>query len=773
MAPQTQTRRIIIKVDAQGDKSLKDIKNQFKDLNKSVSDTDNILSKVSGTFNTLLGASVLGVGIGKLAEVSDGYQKLSDRIRVFEGSQEKANVVLNELAGVADRTRTSINGIATVYARLSPALSDAGISSEQLLVITEALQNTFRLSGATISEATAATIQLSQGLASGQLRGQELRSVLEQNVIFGEILAKTFKTKRGELLKLAEAGQITADKVLTGLANEIPGLEKDVKSLGVTFEEATTRGLNKFTIALGELNKTFNISGGFDKAITTVTENFKLFSSVLIGLAATAIPALIIKLKALEIASWAAFGPIGLLVGALIGFGFYIAQTLKSSDLDVFFLQIKNGFLGLAEAASEFARVAVKVFFKIFNTEGTQAEKTFEGLTEKIRKNILEVNSQISQVRSNTLKQGAFDRSSLVDAGLELDNYKNKVDLTFKKTGSGAKPISLKKQLEALNESFNTGGIGVLAYNEKLLNLTRLLTNKKGPTVQTAELSKVLRDNLNREFEYGIITIEKFNETLNSIKIDELNQKLYTGRITLAEYNKEILEVSKKFEPGAAIYTGINNYIESSGTLSQNIAKNITLVFNTLEDTLVEFVKTGTFEFKKFAQAVLDDLTRIIIRAAVIQPLAQGILGSFTGPNTGASGLGVNANGSSVTEGGFAKGGAFNQGVQFFADGGVVNRTTAFGYSGGLGVMGEAGPEAIIPLKRGSDGKLGVSSSGANVQVNIINQAGVEIEQTESTSPNGDRVVQVLIRNTVQELFASGGMDRTMKAQYGIARRGV
>lgn len=87
--------------------------------------------------------------------------------------------------------------------------------------------------------------------------------------------------------------------------------------------------------------------------------------------------------------------------------------------------------------------------------------------------------------------------------------------------------------------------------------------------------------------------------------------------------------------------------------------------------------------------------------------------------------------------------------------------------------MGEAGPEAIVPLKRGKNGQLGVQSSSSNVQVNIINNAGVEIEQRETKNSNGDRALDVIITAKVKEAFSSGVLDRQMQSNYGLKRRGV
>ncbi|MBC2835847.1 phage tail tape measure protein [Paragemmobacter straminiformis] len=89
-----------------------------------------------------------------------------------------------------------------------------------------------------------------------------------------------------------------------------------------------------------------------------------------------------------------------------------------------------------------------------------------------------------------------------------------------------------------------------------------------------------------------------------------------------------------------------------------------------------------------------------------------------------------NALGSALAEGvagalggalGFAKGGAFSQGrVMPFAKGGVVAQPTGFAMRGGRGLMGEAGPEAIMPLARGPDGRLGVQAGGGGRPVTVV-----------------------------------------------------
>ena len=112
-----------------------------------------------------------------------------------------------------------------------------------------------------------------------------------------------------------------------------------------------------------------------------------------------------------------------------------------------------------------------------------------------------------------------------------------------------------------------------------------------------------------------------------------------------------------------------------------------------------------------------------------------------------------------------ANGNAFGAGgVKMFAKGGVVDSPTAFRYSGGLGVMGEAGPEAIMPLKRNSQGKLGVQVSGGGEKPVIINQ-------NFNISANGDESVKKIIQSEMPRFEKSAVMAVISEKRKG--RKGL
>lgn len=123
-----------------------------------------------------------------------------------------------------------------------------------------------------------------------------------------------------------------------------------------------------------------------------------------------------------------------------------------------------------------------------------------------------------------------------------------------------------------------------------------------------------------------------------------------------------------------------------------------------------------------------------------------------------------------------AKGNAFSGGALVpFATGGIVSSPTLFPMSGArTGLMGEAGPEAIMPLSRGPDGRLGVRASGAgggtsvNVEVHVHNVPADRRAEVR-TSQDGRRI-DVVLRDEVRDMIERGDLDGTMRRTFGVRR---
>lgn len=235
-----------------------------------------------------------------------------------------------------------------------------------------------------------------------------------------------------------------------------------------------------------------------------------------------------------------------------------------------------------------------------------------------------------------------------------------------------------------------------------------------------------------------------------------INDELQAGRAVSAETEQIIREqVRAQLENERAIESATDKadrFKEIWDSAAQGIGSSI-------EKALVNSMKKGRMEAEEILEALVIDITTSVLQAYVTKPLVSAIQDFLP----------------------FASGGAIDRStgnVVPFATGAVFDSPRLFPMaSGATGLMAEAGAEAILPLKRGSDGKLGVASSGqsqAAATTVIVNdmraaEGSQQVEVQESTGPGGERVIEVLIRDEVRRQMSSGAFNSEMRSTYGIA----
>ena len=240
---------------------------------------------------------------------------------------------------------------------------------------------------------------------------------------------------------------------------------------------------------------------------------------------------------------------------------------------------------------------------------------------------------------------------------------------------------------------------------------------------QNLELGRLTE---NRAAALGIISKKEFEALeLEREKVDiakrfgSANQDLINDYIALIEKQAELKDsITFNFvQPLRQAY-------EDSQNLGQSLGNTAVSAVNGLSDAFVNFAATGKASFSEFARSVLLDLSRIFARFAILQAIGFVLPGLNFGGGGGGGGLSnLNAPASINNPLGIlnAKGNVFAaNGIVPYAMGGIIDKPTIFPFAKGIGLMGEAGPEAIMPLKRGADGKLGVAGGGTtNVVVNV------------------------------------------------------
>ena len=186
-----------------------------------------------------------------------------------------------------------------------------------------------------------------------------------------------------------------------------------------------------------------------------------------------------------------------------------------------------------------------------------------------------------------------------------------------------------------------------------------------------------------------------------------------------------------------------------------------------MSDAFADAAFDGEASFDQLAKSFGKMLVSMFAQQMAFQPLMAGI-GSAIGMPFGA-GQGSQAPSSTVFYD--AKGGTYGRSGRLtaFAAGGVVGRPTFFRHARGMGMMGEAGPEAIMPLER-IGGKLGINAAGAGTTVIVENHTGAPAEVQKSRGPDGRELTRVVI-GVVKRAITAGDLDKDMRQNFGITRQ--
>lgn len=261
---------------------------------------------------------------------------------------------------------------------------------------------------------------------------------------------------------------------------------------------------------------------------------------------------------------------------------------------------------------------------------------------------------------------------------------------------------------------------------------------------------------------------------------------------TLSNY-EDMSAAQSDWRNGAT--SAFQNYLESARDVAGQTKSLFGNAFNSMEDSVINFAITGKASFADFTKSILADMARIATRQAasgLLSSIAGSALGSYFGGGAGnglaAGSAGATSSNLGASQAGYssayfqAKGGAWDSGVQMFADGGVftnsiVSKPTAFGMANGkTGIMGEDGEEAIMPLTRTANGKLGVMAVGGGGGTSVsLSMPIMVMTDEESGRPEGAELDTEAFQRNMQERMRTVAREEIAKSwrQGGVSSRNV
>lgn len=274
--------RQLLTSQQQLEQRLNRMDSSFNRTSQSVNNTERSmqsLSKVAAALTGYLSASMV-------ASYSEAWTELNNKLSNSVRASESLIDVTQRVFDISQATRSSLDATATLYARLERGTREYNTSAADLAKLTSIINQGFIVSGATAQEAENAIIQLSQGIASGVLRGEEFNSVAEQGSRLMVALADSMGVGIGQLRKMAAEGKLTTDVVVKGLLSQGDAIGKEFAKTTRTMSQAFQEAGNNLTKFLGENTTIKSTISAFSDAVITVSQNLSEMGTILTAVAA-------------------------------------------------------------------------------------------------------------------------------------------------------------------------------------------------------------------------------------------------------------------------------------------------------------------------------------------------------------------------------------------------------------------------------------------------------------------------------------------------------
>ena len=242
-------------------------------LKKAEKEVSRTTKKMEGSFSGLQKAIAAAISVEaarRVISIADDMKTLEARVRRLSGSQKEFNKTFGELFRISNNTGVAIRDTVTQFQRFKLASENIKATTEQTLAFTETIQKLGVLGGGTVQEVTNASIQLGQALAAGALRGDELRSVMEQMPEVAKLIEKEMGLLPGTIKEAAKEGRVTSDVVFKAILKQTERINAEFAKFPKTVERATTELKNGFALAVSEIDKMLGGSAAFADLISQI-----------------------------------------------------------------------------------------------------------------------------------------------------------------------------------------------------------------------------------------------------------------------------------------------------------------------------------------------------------------------------------------------------------------------------------------------------------------------------------------------------------------------
>ena len=618
-------------------------------------------------------AAALAAVIKSIPAAGDAARQSIARLSATIGDTRLAADAFERLQALSAQTGVAVADAAGAFQRFGIAARDVGATNSQVLDLVSGLQKFAIVSGATTAETQSATTQLAQGLASGKLQGDELRSILESMPLFASALARELGTSVGGLRAMGTEGKLSSDVIFPAILRTVEGIDDVFGRMPVTLARATQQFTSASDALLARMDDALGISAKLISAFQTAAN---LANSIRRGIGGSTN----VEREAELIAKFAA----------------------RQAEVQAY-----NAAIGDAQAAKADSQ-SVAILERNRQTLISEAEKT--------RKELLAINNQ--RVLDDEAAEAAAGEARLSAA---TDNSTKEIaELRKKNDKKFTAQEQYNEDIKKLNAARDLGAVGDADYVALQAALQATLDEalKKGTETRTAHTRAAA----------AAVPVQKELADTFQIAIDAANQDVAAQRRLLAAYdgtskslvtarnhNRAYAEVLKTVNVEHADFTGkvaklaaeFDDASEAAGRLEhaeqsvQAVSNILGAAFDRLGQGLVDAFLSGkdaAINFGSVARAIAASLLSDFAKLAIIIPIKNAIFGTNAGTLSGAISAFGGGGGSSGQTGGTSGGGMMGNlsnvsSLASLSDAlGITSiKDTLMGWGNSLGITGNGG----------------------------------------------------------------------------------
>lgn len=275
----------------QADQAFNDFQAEVGRANTQLKETDSAatsakkgLDGAKFAVNALVGAmAALGVGLGvrELAEAADSYTNLSARIKIATAEHGNFEQAMAGVHQVALATNSNLEATAGLFTKVNDVGKQMGMTQQQSLDLVKTINMAIQTGGGSAQASEAAITQFTQALQSGVLRGDEFNSIMEQAPGISKALAASLGVTTGELRKMAENGELSAEKVIKALQGQSAAIQAEYDQFPTTIGNALQRIQTQWQILIGTMDQANGASATVADWLVVLADNMGIVKTIL------------------------------------------------------------------------------------------------------------------------------------------------------------------------------------------------------------------------------------------------------------------------------------------------------------------------------------------------------------------------------------------------------------------------------------------------------------------------------------------------------------